>query len=340
MGGNNLAHFKIVRSTGLISTTTSLDYERLPSYNLTVQASDTKYNTIVQVIVNVTNVNDNRPKFTENPYIATVKEDAKLLTSVKKVSASDVDDFGRISYSIVSGSNKFSIDPTTGVITTTDALDRETQDRYEFTVVATDGGSPPMSARANFTLTVLDVNDNPPVILPRAHAVSIREDAAVGTSVANLTATDNDIGINAQVTYNISYESVPDAFLIDTNTGLITTKTKLDAEQIRNYHLRCEATDQGDPRLTSIPVVIDISVEDVNDNSPIFRPAAYHVEVNENVAIGTIVKEVLATDADSGSNGKVVYSIMQEGDWGLFVIEPSTGKFFCLLPKLFNAIFP
>lgn len=326
VSGNLLRHFQIDPSKGYITTTSSLDFEKVSSYMLTVNASDGKYQSSVQVKITVVNINDNAPMFGKNPYVVVVYEDAKLLTSIGNVSATDLDNFGGIIYSIEGGHSKFSINPTSGVISTADDLDRESRDMYQFTVIAMDSGTPSMSGRTIVKVTILDVNDNPPIILPRAFTVSVKEGSAIGTPLTKLNATDKDIGKNGQVKYNISHESVPNTFFIDENTGWITTRVQLDAEQIRNYHLVCEATDQGNPKLVSNPITITVLIEDINDNTPQFQPPAYQWKVSEDVAIGTVVGDVFATDADSGSNGDVVYSIIDASDWSKFVIKSTAGN--------------
>ena len=126
ISGNNKGHFQIDTRTGSISTTTSLDFESVPSYILNVEASDGKYKPTVQVEIKVVNLNDNSPKFSKNIYMFNVNENSKLLTSIGNVSASDLDDFGGLSYTIEQSHSKFTIDSTTGVISTADDLDRET----------------------------------------------------------------------------------------------------------------------------------------------------------------------------------------------------------------------
>lgn len=78
---------------------------------------------------------------------------------------------------------EFVVNPQTGAITTTKALDRETQSGYLLTVTARDSGNPPLSDTTDVEISVSDINDNPPVFLKSSYTGSVPEDALVGTSV-------------------------------------------------------------------------------------------------------------------------------------------------------------
>ena len=329
-GGNSKSHFTIDPLTGDINTTTSLNFEKTPVYNITVTASDSKFSAYVNVIIQVVDVNDNRPSFDKSSYVANVAENSQVLTSVVTISASDPDPFGRLTYSIESAqpgnrSDAFSVDFSSGVITTADVLDRESIDTYVLQVKVTDGGEPALSGFTTVTINVTDQNDNPPVFNVSSFQATIPENSDIASFVVKIQAEDADLGSNARISYFINSSNDMSAFAIDPDTGIISINKKLDRENISNYLLKCVAIDHGQPQLSSMPVAVHVSLSDVNDNAPAFLQSVYAVNVSEDVTSGTVVEEVVAVDPDAGLNGTVVYSISGGNDDGTFTIGNKTG---------------
>ncbi|XP_068760232.1 protocadherin Fat 4-like [Montipora capricornis] len=329
-GGNSKSYFIINPVTGWINTTTSIDFELTPRFDLTVSASDSKFTTTASVAIHVINENDNNPVFNQSTFSASVPENSPVLTSVTTIFASDLDPFGQLTFSIESvlpgnQMDAFSVDFTSGVITTADVLDRESIDRYVLQVKVTDGGEPALSDVATVTVDVTDTNDNPPKFNVSTLQATIPEDIGVSSRVTAIRATDADFGKNAIISYSINFGNDMSAFVISHDTGLITTNKKLDRENTSNYVLICMATDHGHPQLSSMPVLIHITVSDVNDNAPSFSQSSYAVNVPEDVSTGSAVEEVLAVDPDTGLSGMVVYRIFAGNDESTFVIGNQTG---------------
>lgn len=333
-GGNSKSYFCIDPQTGWINSTTSLDFEQEPSFDLTVSASDSKHTAYARVAIEVLNENDNNPKFNQSRFYVSVAENSPVLTSVTTIFASDVDSFGQLTYSIESvqpanQSDAFSVDLTSGVITTADDLDRELIDRYVLQVKVIDGGEPELSDFAIVTVDITDKNDNPPKFSASTMQAIFPEDAGVGSYVVKIFATDADFGSNANISYSINSGTDMSAFVISTDTGSITTNKKLDRENISDYVLICQARDHGQPQLGSMPIMIHVSLTDVNDNAPVFLQSAYAVNISEDASTGSVVEEVLAVDPDVGLNGKVVYGISGGNDGGAFIIGNRTGENLC-----------
>ena len=329
-GGNSKSYFIINPVTGWINTTTSIDFELTPRFDLTVSASDSKFTTTASVAIHVINENDNNPVFNQSTFSASVPENSPVLTSVTTIFASDLDSFGQLTFSIESvlpgnQTDAFSVDFTSGVITTADVLDRESIDRYVLQVKVTDGGEPALSDVATVTVDVTDTNDNPPKFNVSTLQATIPEDIGVSSRVTAIRATDADFGNNAKISYSINFGNDMSAFVISHDTGLITTNKKLDRENTSNYVLICMATDHGHPQLSSMPVLIHITVSDVNDNAPSFSQSSYAVNVSEDVSTGSAVEEVLAVDPDAGLSGMVVYRISAGNDESTFGIGNRTG---------------
>ena len=126
-----------------------------------------------------------------------------------------------VAYSLVdSAGGSFSIDKSSGIVVLERVLDREVQSAYQITVLASDQGSPlPLSSLVNVTITVLDINDNPPVFERRDQTATVLEDVAVGTEVLRVYAASKDIGTNAEITYSIRSGNEHGKFHIHPLTG-------------------------------------------------------------------------------------------------------------------------
>lgn len=112
-------------------------------------------------------------------------------------------------------------------------------------------------------------------------------------------------------------------FSIDPRSGQLTARS-LDRETHARFHLQIMAHDNGDANMLHGTCNITVSVEDENDNDPRFELAKYVAEVAEDVAVGTAVLTVRATDADQGVNARLVYSLSNETHW-LFSIDTHSG---------------
>ena len=98
----------------------------------------------------------------------------------------------------------FGIFPNSGWIYLRGTLDRESRDRYELTVQASDNGTPPAHARTRVVVSVLDANDNDPRFLrSSAYEFSIEENLRRGSLVGVVSATDADLNENAAIRYSL-----------------------------------------------------------------------------------------------------------------------------------------
>ncbi|OCT99413.1 hypothetical protein XELAEV_18005193mg [Xenopus laevis] len=164
-------------------------------------------------------------------------------------------------------------------------LDREQRDSYELTLRVRDGGEPPRSSQSILRVLITDVNDNSPRFEKSVYEADLAENSAPGTPILQLRAADYDVGVNGQIEY-----------VFGAATESVRRLLRLDEN----------------------------SVGDTNDNPPVFSQAAVEVAFPENNVLGERVATVLATDADSGKNAEIAYSLEPPMD-GIFSIHPDTG---------------
>ena len=321
-----------------LKTATPLDRERLASYNITVTAKDggnPSLNTSVHVLVTVVDVNDEFPTFSKPSYSTSVSELAQNGSSVYLITASDFDagSNGQVSYSISSGNalHWFQIDSSSGLITTARPLDRERLPQVSLTVLAEDHGLPPLNSTTFVMITIEDFNDNPPTFSHSVYNATLPENRDPGSTIITLQAMDEDAGDNGNVTYKIDSTSqiILDSFSIETRTGVLTTKVRLDREVKNSYNIPIMASDRGVPQLSS-RTLVHLRVTDVNDNYPTFYPITYIESILSN-AQPRVITQVTATDADEGTNGQITYMIAN-GDLDKFSIDSLSGEIRTLTP--------
>ncbi|XP_053459234.1 cadherin-8 isoform X1 [Nycticebus coucang] len=315
--------FQINDVTGDIHAIKRLDREEKAEYTLTAQAVDWETSKPLEppseFIIKVQDINDNAPEFLNGPYHATVPEMSILGTSVTNVTATDADDpvYGnsaKLVYSILEGQPYFSIEPETAIIKTAlPNMDREAKEEYLVVIQAKDmgGHSGGLSGTTTLTVTLTDVNDNPPKFAQSLYHFSVPEDVVLGTAIGRVKANDQDIGENAQSSYDIIdgdgtalFEITSDAQAQD---GIIRLRKPLDFESKKSYTLKVEAANVHiDPRFSSRgpfkdTATVKIVVEDA-DEPPVFSSPTYLLEVHENAALNSVIGQVTARDPDITSS--------------------------------------
>lgn len=336
--GNTRGRFAITSQNGrgLITVAQPLDYKQEKRFLLTVTATDSGGRTDTATVnINITDANNFAPIFENAPYSASVFEDAPIGTTVLVVSATDADVGinAQITYSLnddslngLGSNDPFSINPQTGAIVTNALLDREIKDGYLLTVTAKDGGHPSLSDTTDVEVSVTDVNDNAPTFKIPLYQASIPEDALIGTSVIQISATDLDTGLNGRIKYMLSQKDVEDgSFVVDPTSGTIRSNKALDRESVAVYHLTAIAVDKGSPPLSS-SVEVQVRLEDVNDSPPTFPSDKITLYVPENSPVGSVVGEIHAHDPDEGVNAIVQYSIIGGDDSNSFSLVTRPGS--------------
>ncbi|XP_063045458.1 protocadherin alpha-3-like [Engraulis encrasicolus] len=321
-----------------------LDREAIPNHQLVMTASDggkpPKTGTM-DINIDVLDVNDNSPVFTKESYTVSLNENAPVGTTVMRVNATDLDNGpnGEVFYAFSNDVNSklrdlFQIDAITGDITVKGQIDFEHNDVYEIDIQASDKGPVPLTADKSVLIKVVDMNDNAPEIEVTSFSSAVPEDARIGTTVALISVTDADSGINGKVVCSLP-ENVPFKLTpsLQDNVYSLVTKSLLDRESTSHYDITLRAKDEGKPSLTS-EKTITVVVSDVNDNSPEFPVSSYTFYVKENNVPGEPVSSVSASDKDTGDNALVTYQICRDCGDNPFVsylnINSENGKVYAL----------
>ncbi|XP_018592902.2 protocadherin-1 isoform X1 [Scleropages formosus] len=326
----------------------SLDREQKDSYDLSIKVVDggspPRYSSALLRII-ITDANDNAPKFEKSIYEAELPENSPVGHSVLQVKANDSDmgPNGEIDYSLYQPNDAVQrllrIDRSTGIISVKGPVDREEISILKFYVMARDRGPNSKSSKVFVIITVKDQNDNAPTIEIRGIGLvthqngiaNISEDMPIGTPVALVQVSDRDEGENAVVTCvvagDVPFQLRPasEAPSDRKRKYFLQTTTLLDYERVKDYRIEIVAVDSGNPALSSTNS-LKVQVMDVNDNSPVFSPSLFEVDFPEENQPGDKVLDVVATDADSGTNAELIYSIMDSSMKALFDINPNTGE--------------
>uniref|UniRef100_UPI0037E91903 protocadherin alpha-8-like n=1 Tax=Semicossyphus pulcher TaxID=241346 RepID=UPI0037E91903 len=270
------------------------------------------------VVVEITDVNDYAPSFTEKEQHFEIFEHATPGTRFELHAARDPDaGINSIRTYTLSSNDHFEIEISqsdeerTPFLVLKKSLDREQKNEHVLIVTAVDGGKPQKSGTLNVSIIVLDINDNRPTFSQDTYQIEIYENAPLGTTVTRVNAIDPDQGTNGEIDYSLSKtlaRKVYEIFELDSLSGQIKLKGALDFEESEIYKLDVQALDRGTPPLTSRCRVI-IKIKDVNDNPPEIEITSLSNTVSEDSKPGTVISLLSVTDKDSGVNGKIISSI-------------------------------
>ena len=313
--------FAINSVTGLITATgANLNHEANTTHNITVRVTDAfgaYRDQTIAVAVNNLNEANSLP----SSYSMAVNENAAAGTLVGTVTATDIDSaataFGQQRYYFLNGATasatssdgRYAIDATTGKITVNGALNFEAgTTSATYTVIARDnaGAAGYTQVQSNVTIAVNNVNEQNS--LPASYSFGVNENSGIGTIVGTVVATDLDVGgafasqryyfLNGTTASAISSDG---RYTINATTGQITTYTALNYEAgTPSATYTVIARDNaGTGAYTQDQTSVTIGINNLNEANNI--AASYSFGVNENVAVGTAVGTVTATDLDSSS---------------------------------------
>ncbi|XP_066572836.1 protocadherin gamma-C5 [Amia ocellicauda] len=335
--------FNIHPDTGEITVNGQLDYESSSSFKFDVRATDKGTPAMEghsSVQVEIIDVNDNPPEIIITSLPKPVREDASIGTVVALISARDLDsgDNGKVQLN-VPAHLPFKLKPSSSkhyALVTDSQLDREVYPEYRLEIVASDSGSPPLIAKKEMIVNILDVNDNPPRFSQSSYTVYMNENEAPGKILCSVSASDPDLGDNAKISYSILDTKVQDVSIssyiyINSDNGSIYSMHSLDYEKLKVFQIQVQARDHGSPPLSS-NVTVHVFILDQNDNVPaVIYPSADmgsvpHQKMPRSAKAGHLVTKVTAVDADSGHNAWISYKLVEATDASLFSVNLYTGE--------------
>uniref|UniRef100_A0AAY5EW03 FAT atypical cadherin 4 n=1 Tax=Electrophorus electricus TaxID=8005 RepID=A0AAY5EW03_ELEEL len=338
-GGNSSNKFRLDKQTGWVTIASSLISDINKVYLLDITATDKgnpPLSAKTSLKIAVTEENHHTPEFSQSQVIATVSESLSVGTAIRTLSARDKDKDkqmnGLVTYNISSGNSDglFVVNSKTGVLSLAKPLDYEKKQKHELRISATDGGWIAKTSYVTVVIHITDVNDNSPLFDPSEYFPVVQENVPSGTTVVKMNAIDKDSGSNAVLAYVIQ-SSDSDLFIIDPNTGVITTQGFLDYEAKQVYHLTVKAFNVPDEDRCSFANV-NIQLKGANEYVPRFVSKQYYFEVSEAAPKGTVVGEVFASDRDLGEDGVVYYLIFGRSRRKGFGINKNTGQIYVTGP--------
>ncbi|MEA3030191.1 MAG: hypothetical protein QOG13_1516 [Sphingomonadales bacterium] len=342
--------------TGAVTTAGAISYETGASQNYAMVVRDNGgtggYNQFFATLtIGVGDLNE--PNAIPATQSMNVNENVAIGSTVGTVVATDQDlpgvAFGQQRYyfsnggtaSATSSDGRYTINATTGVVITAQALNYEAFTGASYTVIARDNAGSGSYNQVSSTLTIGVNNVNEANAIPATYGFGVNENVAIGTAVGTVAATDVDsagVAFGQQRYYFLnsgvaSATSSDGRYAINLTTGAITTAAALNFEAgSSSVAYTVVARDNaGAAGYNQVSSTVTIGIGDLNEANSI--PASYSFGVNENVAIGTGVGTVAATDPDSGgiAYGQQRYYFSNSGTAsatsadGRFTINATTG---------------
>lgn len=304
--------FAVSTESGELLVSSRLDREQLcgkrPACVLEFEAVSEDPLNFYHVSVEIEDINDHAPKFMHvsfelqisestqpgTQFILEVAEDADTgLNSLQNYKLSPSPSFSLVNKERQDGSKypELVLDKS---------LDREQQNYHRLVLTALDGGNPPLSGTTELRIQVTDANDNPPVFNQKVYRVSLPESMPLGTTVLQVSATDQDEGVNSEITY--AFYRTGQVFTLNAKSGEIILQKTLDFEEIKEYSLVVEGRDGGG---LVAQCTVEITIQDENDNNPEVTFHSLPEMILENAVPGTLIAFIKIHDQDSGENGEV-----------------------------------
>ena len=177
----------------------------------------------------------------------------------------------------------------------------------------------PSSLTVSVRWSITDQNDSPPMFQETRYNLSVLENQRTLVRIFSFSASDLDTEDSAALSYTITSGNVGGTFALEANNLVLVRR--LDFEMRQSYSLSVQVADDGIHTRSSClrcSTTLQVSVQDVDDEPPVFSSPAYSSAVVEMAEVGTIVLTVLARDSDTPT---VTYRLSREAD-GIFWISP------------------
>lgn len=283
----------------------------------------------------LTDENDNAPQFKASGYTVSIPSNVSRDSPVIQVLAYDADE-GRnadVTYSVDSAEDLadeiIEVNPTTGVVKVKESLVGLENRAVDFNIKAQDGGPPHWDSLVPVRLQVVPNEVPLPKFSEPLYTFSASEDLPEGSEIGFVKA----VAAQDPVIYSLVEGTTPESnrdgvFSLDQDTGVLKVRKAMDHESTKWYQIDLMAhCPHEDTDLVSL-VSVNIQVEDVNDNRPVFEADPYKAFLTENMPAGTTVIQVTANDKDTGSDGQVSYRLSAEPGSSiheLFAVDSESG---------------
>ncbi|XP_068183919.1 cadherin-1 [Antennarius striatus] len=336
--------FFVDKDTGDLYLTEKLDREKQAVYKLKGHAnlsSTVLAEEPMDIIVNVIDMNDNRPVFTQDTYLGDVAEASPKNFEVLKIAATDADeentDNSELRYRILSQDPElpspsiFRINSISGgILINAEGLDREKYPQYTLEVQVADMSGDGLTGHAKVILTITDSNDNAPVFSESSYEASVEENKA-GVQIAKLFVTDGDEPHSPAWNAKFTIVSGDRDGLFSVKTGpnkqegFLSTAKGLNFEKASTHTLLI-TTENEVPFAIQLPTAtatVVVTVKDVNE-APIFDPAEKLISKREDLAVDSDLVQYTASDPDIARKQKVMYRILRDPA-GWLAVNKDTG---------------
>ena len=315
-GGND--QFQI-NSNGQVSSTVQLDSDNGPSeYELIVTVSDGKYTSEKTLYLHLIDVpNDNRPEFVDFPFSLQIAPTIQAGTNVTYITAVDADG-DDLTYKINTETNLFVINSKTGLLTKIGTANLIPGATIKLLIQVTDDSPYTLVTTATCTLQVLKDLE----FLKETYVFDLPENNQPSVTVGSVSITDTSLTLQTTFTFEGStyhnyFELTKQSDKIDLR---VLTQLDYDGPSLHSFSFFIKAEANG---YVSSRTHITVNVIDVNDNSPIFTDSQRKITVQDSVPVRTKIGNVNVTDADSGSNSVITFSITDSTSF--FHIDAATG---------------
>ncbi|XP_043395856.1 cadherin-19 isoform X2 [Chelonia mydas] len=316
-------YFSVEPKTGVIRISSQMDRETKEQYFVIIQAKDMVgqmggFSGTATVTINLSDINDNKPKFQQKFYYMNISEAAPAGSTIGKIMAedSDIGENAAMNY-VIEGNESLVFDIITnnetqeGIVILKERVDYESKRRYSVRAKAVnrqmDGRFMKEGPFEDTTIIKISVEDadEPPVFTSQNYVMEIAEGATNGSLVGAITARDPD-NANSPIRYSIVHSTyLKRLFSINAHSGTIIITKLLDRETAAWHNITVTATETRNPEQVS-EVTVYVQVLDVNDHAPEF-PKHYEIYVCENARSGQLIQTISAVDKDDSVEGHHFY---------------------------------
>lgn len=319
--------FSINASSGVVTVHEALDTEENSQHTLTVEAYDGAYEATTTISIDVKDVNDNAPIFTQQRYKWTVVEGS---TRIGQVQASDRDATQpnrEVFYLLASSTPNFLIDVKTGHVVSNKPLafnsfgNSTEVNSHHLIIRAQDRGKPALMTDVSVEVVVVRRNVHAPLFEEQMYTIPVAADTLVDTHLFTFVATDADGD-------NISYQAVQGngTFVVNIdNNGRVLLVRRILQNIGLSFVVIIRAIDTGTPAKQS-QTSVKLLVVAPNHNRPVFMHSTFNIQLAEGFETTDPIAQVKATDSDTGQNGQVHYILYNMSD--LFHIDRENGKLY------------